>query len=148
MADLSKLLRAPADELKSPLIPVGTWHGRIKSVRFKEARTDKNDNEYIPVMFAISLVSPGPDVDPVEARALNGQLDGETLFYRENLYRNSDLIKLRNLLESLGVPSAGRTLPEMANEARNLDCQVEVEHEQYDGETVNTVRRIYAPKTP
>ncbi len=146
MADLNKLLGASADELKAVLIPVGTWHGTLKSVKFKDSKTDKNGDEYIPVLFALSLTEPFPDVDPTEVSALNGQIEDETLFYRENLYRQSDFIKLRNRLEALGVPSRGRTVPEMAAEAKNVACVVEVEHEKYEGEDTNAVRKVYAPE--
>lgn len=120
--DFSHLLAAKADDVKRPPVkPAGTYHAIISGYEFGKSK----DKGTPFVMLKFNNVTPGPDIDPSALVAPDGEpIDlskwtpstrGLTNFY---ITENS-LFRLKEFMEGLGIPSAGRSLNEMLPDIRN-----------------------------
>jgi len=146
MADLSTLLGSSWEDVDIPEVPEGTWKGELVRIAIDdEDREDRKGRTYRMVRFSIRPREPQEDVDPNEAQAfLEADPDGETIVTRRDfIYGKRDLNRVRHMLEQIGIPLEGRNIGETIDEYDGgFEVLVEVEHEEYEGETRAQARAI------
>lgn len=115
--DFSSLLSKPADDIKRPpALPAGSYFGIIDKHELGESREKKTPF----VSYTVKLTGEfGEDVsaDDVSDIEINKRV------MRKDFYLTEDALwRLKEFLESCGIPSAGRSLGEMIPEA--VQCRV------------------------
>lgn len=154
MPNVSHLLSVPLDDpsLQIPLCPVGTWKGELIKITYNdkdadgEPRVDKNGDQYALVRLVVRPEEPTEDVDKREAKAwLDAGGPSETvLSLTEFLRGKRSTSRIGKLLASLGVPVAGRSLRDVAEQYKGgVPCHFEVEHGEYQGEPTEDIAAIY-----
>lgn len=120
MVDFSVLLSKPADDIKRPpALPAGTYKGKITTHRFDESSEKKTPYVRFDVKFT------GEHLEDVDAADVEG-IDIAKRTLSKDYYLTEDAIyRLKEMLESLGIPSAGRSIGEMIPEA--VGCEVLME---------------------
>jgi hypothetical protein len=110
--DFKSLLSTPVESAERPKPrPAGTYTGVIEKFQF-----DKSKNKLTPfVRFSVAAVSPGDGIDQ-QALQEAGPLD-KWKPHRDYYLTNDALYRLRELIESCGIPTKGRsfnaTIPEL-----------------------------------
>ncbi len=145
--DLNDLLNTPVSDLEIPTCPEGVYRARIISARLDEPRVSKAGNEYQMAVLVFQPVE-AIDADPaaVEEFKAKGGFEDARLYHRRFVSRRREVLGLVRALQSLGVPTEGRTLPEVLGEAANggYEARIEVRHEDYNGETRERVESFGA----
>lgn len=120
MVDFSKLLSKPMDEIKKPpAVPVGTYTGVITAREFGESANKKTPQ----VTFQIKLTGATDDVDVAELEGVD--FSKKTL--RKIYYLTDDATyRLKDLAESCGIPTSGRSLAEPIEDLINMPVLVGV----------------------
>lgn len=119
MTDFSNLLSVKADDIKRPPIkPAGTYHAMI--LGYEMGRSSQKKTPY--VRFGFGGLQPGADIDPASCVDSDGApIDFSKWKPNIDFFLTPDSVyRLKEFLESLGIPSAGRELREMIPESRNL----------------------------
>mgnify|MGYP000110663499 CR=1 FL=1 len=121
MVDFSALLSKPADEIKRPpALPAGTYKGIIKTHKFDESSEKKTPYVRFDVKFT------GEFLEDVDANDVEG-IDIAKRTLSKDYYLTEDAIyRLKEMLESLGIPSAGRSIGEMIPEAIEAEVLMEI----------------------
>lgn len=119
--DFAKLLSKPLDDVKKPPAwPAGTYLGVISAFKFDDA--NKNNTPY--VRFTVKVTAAGPGLEPSELEGIDLTKGRE---FRKDFYMTDDADwRLKEFIESLGVPTAGRTFAETVPECVNGQVQLEV----------------------
>lgn len=155
MPNVAHLLNVALDDpsLQIPLCPVGTWRGELVKVAFRDTDsdgnvlTDKNGDEYAIVRLLCRPEQPAEDVDRKEAKAwLDAGAAAETILDHATFIRGKrSMARAGQLLASLGVPTAGRSLKDVAEQYRGgVPVHFEVTHRTDDkGEDREDIAAIY-----
>ena len=147
MADLATLLDATSDDLKRPVVPVGTWKAASVSARLTPSKKpDKNGRDYFRGTILIGdLAEPQDDVLPDEVAAAGESLRGELFENTMFIYNKADMRRFGNVLTGLGVPDNGMSVKDRAAKLKEIRPEVlaEFESETYEGETRSKVTRVY-----
>lgn len=111
--DFKSLLSKPADTVERPKpLPAGTYHGMIGAYKFDESKNKKTPY----VRFDLKVHRAGSDVDP---EAVNG-IDLSKKNLRRDYYLTDDaLYRLKDLIESCGISTTGRSFNELIPELLN-----------------------------
>lgn len=119
--DFSTLLSKPADEVKRPpALPAGSYFGVIEKHAFDESREKKTPY----VSYTVKLT--GEYGDDVDAEGVEG-IDIAKRTMRKDFYLTEDALwRLKEFIESCGVPSVGRSLGEIIPEVVNCRVLCEV----------------------
>lgn len=113
MPDFGTLLSKPLDDVKKPApLPAGTYHGRVLSYEPMESREKKTPY----IRFHIAVSHAGDDIDP---ELITG-VDLTKRQLRRDYFLTPDAEwRLKEFIQSCGVPTTGRsfneTLPELQN---------------------------------
>lgn len=148
MSNTSTILSTPMTSLDDPIVPAGTWTGKIKGGKLGEPKvSERSGDEYRRASIAIQLVEPGHDVDAAEAAA--GNFVGETVFFEAYLKSDRDAKQLLRTLKSLGAEiemgkAADQTVEETLKTIRGLTVYAEVSNEMYNNRVQTKVKKIYA----
>lgn len=120
MADFRTLLRKPMDEVKAqPVLPAGTYHGRIVSYELGESSRKRTPF----VRYHVALTGAGDDVDPADLEGIS--LTDKKL--RTDFFITDDAtFRLKQFLESDGSSLAGRSLGECIGDVVNGNVLVAV----------------------
>lgn len=138
--------------LQIPLCPVGTWRGELVKITYSDKdrdgvpRVDKNGDEFAMVRLICRPEAPTEDVDKREAKAfLEAGGPAETILSRSEFVRGKRSVsRVHQLLKSLGVPVAGRSIAAVAEEYRGgVPVHFEVSHGEYNGEPTEDIEAIY-----
>ena len=134
MVDFKSLLQSPADSISAPkALPAGSYNGTIVGHEFGESAQKKT-----PYVRYQLKVSSGIDIDPADLTGID--MSKKTL--RKDFYLTQDAAyRLKDFLESVGVPTKGRSLGECIPDAQSSSVIVEVTQRQsQDGkDTYNDV---------
>ncbi len=119
--DFAKLLSKPLDDVKKPPAwPAGTYLGHVSKFEFG----DQNKNNTPYARFTIHVTSAGPGLEPAELEGIDFQKGRD---FRKDFYLSDDAEwRLKEFIESCGVPTAGRTFAETVPECANAQVQIEV----------------------
>jgi len=132
MAVLFKeLLNKPADTIEKPkALPAGTYIGAITKYEFGESKEKKTP--FVRFIFAVH--SAGEDVDPDSLVGVD--LSKKTL--RRDFYLTDDaLYRVKELMESCGHSTTGRTLGEIMPDMNGTQVMLEVtQRSSQDGSEV------------
>jgi|SRR6516165_6852787 hypothetical protein len=119
MPNFSHLLDKPIDSVKRPPVkPPGTYFGNIESYKFDESKNEKTPY----VRFTFNNLQPGPDIHPDQLK----DQDGESIDFsrwkptRDFYLTENALYRLKEFLESLRVPTSGRSFTETIPESKGL----------------------------
>ena len=138
MADFKSLLSRPVDDVKKPLaLPVGTFYGMIKNYELGESKQKKTPY----VRFNFTLTGPGEDIDAADIEGID--LSKKAL--RTDFYITPDSeYRLKDFIESLGLPTAGRTFFELLPDCISRDVVLDVtQRSNEDGsEMFNDVAKV------
>ena len=110
--DFKTLLSTPVESAERPKPrPAGTYNGVIEKFQF-----DKSRQKLTPyVRFSLTAISPGPGIDQVALQDA-GPID-KWKPHRDYYLTNDALYRLRELIESCGISTSGRsfneTIPEL-----------------------------------
>lgn len=139
--------------LQIPLCPVGTWRGELVKIAYRDTDsdgnplTDKNGDEYAMVRLLARPEQPTEDVDKKEAKAfVDAGGPAETIIARAEFIRGKRSVsRVYQLLKTLGVPVAGRSIDAVAEEYKGgVPCHFEVEHRtDNNGEPREDIAAIY-----
>ena len=136
--DFKALLGQNLDEVKKPkAIPAGTWFGVVRKHEF--ALSKEKQTPY--VRFTFGLTGPGEDIAP---ETLDG-LEFSTKTLSRTFFITPDAqYRLKEFLESIGIPTSGRTFAETIPEALNKSVMLEVtQRSSQDGsEIYNDVGKV------
>lgn len=155
MPNVAHLLQTPMDDpsLQIPLCPVGTWRGELVKIAYRDANgegeplVDKNGDEYAMVRLLCRPGQPTEDVDKREAKAfVEAGGPEETIVDHAVFIRGKRSVsRVHQLLTSLGVPVAGRSVAAVAEEYKGgVPVHFEVEYRQdNNGEDRETIANIY-----
>lgn len=125
--DFSKLLSKPMDSVEKPKpLPAGTFLGVISKYEFGESKDKKTPY----VRFFLNLTGPGPDI---EASSVEGIDFSKKQLRRDYFLTDDAMYRLKDLLQSVGIPTAGRTFDESIPDT--LNCQVIIEVTQRNNPT-------------
>lgn len=117
--DFSNLLSQPMDNIKKPPVkPAGTYHATIAEHKF--GKSAKKGTPF--VQFDFTGVQPGEDVDPEQLKDEDGApIDLSKWKPNIQFYLTTDsAFRLKDFIESLKIPSKGRSLNETIPETRGL----------------------------
>lgn len=111
--NFNHLLSKPADDVKRPpLLPAGTYHGRVSSHKFDESANKKTPY----CRYQIDIQSAGADIEP----SMMDGIDLSKRQLRKDFYLTDDALwRLKDFLVSCGIPSHGRSMAEMVPDAIN-----------------------------
>lgn len=155
MPNVAHLLQTAMDDpsLQIPLCPVGTWRGELVKIAYRDTNSDgetlvdKNGDEYAMVRLLVRPEQPTEDVDKKEAKAfVEAGGPSETIISRSEFIRGKrSVARVHQLLKTLGVPVAGRSIAAVAEEYKGgVPCHFEVEIRQdNNGEDREDVAAIY-----
>lgn len=120
--DFSKLLSKPLDSVEKPKpLPVGTYLGIINKYEFGESKEKKTPY----VRFHFQVTGAGEDVDADELAAAAPDLSKKQL--RRDYYLTDDaMYRLKELFESTGVQTAGRSFAEAIPDLLNVPVHIAV----------------------
>jgi hypothetical protein len=117
--NFSHLLDKPVDSVKRPPVkPAGTYYANIESFKFDESKNEKTPY----VRFTFNNLQPGPDIHPDQLK----DTDGEDIEFskwkpwRDFYLTENALYRLREFLESLSIPTNGRSFNSTIPETRGL----------------------------
>lgn len=119
--DLVKLLSKLLDDVKRPSAwPAGTYLGTISKFEFGD--NNKNNTPY--ARFTVKVTAAGPGLEPSELEGIDLTKGRE---FRKDFYLTEDADwRLKEFIESVGVPTAGRTFAETVPECANAQVQLEI----------------------
>lgn len=119
--DFAKLLSKPLDDVKKPPAwPAGTYLGVVSKYEFG----DQNQNKTPYARFHIKITGPGPGLEESELEGIDLTKGRE---FRKDFYLTEEADwRLKAFIESLGVPTQGRTFAETVPECANGQVQVEI----------------------
>lgn len=119
--DFAKLLSKPLDDVKKPPAwPAGTYLGRVTKFEFG----DQNKNNTPYARFFIKVTVAGPGLEAEEVVGIDFTKGRE---FRKDFYLSEDAEwRLKEFIESCGVPTQGRTFAETVPECANAQVQIEV----------------------
>jgi hypothetical protein len=119
--DFAKLLSKPLDDVKKPPAwPAGTYLGHV--ARFEFGDQNKNSTPY--ARFHIKVTSAGPGLEPSELEGIDFTKGRE---FRKDFYLTEEADwRLKEFIESCGVPTTGRTFAETVPECANAQVQLEI----------------------
>lgn len=119
--DFAKLLSKPLDDVKRPPAwPAGTYLGTI--VKFEFGDANKNSTPY--ARFTVKVTAAGPGLEPSELEGIDLTKGRE---FRKDFYLTEDADwRLKEFIESVGVPTQGRTFAETVPECANAQVQLEI----------------------
>lgn len=134
--DFSNLLNTKVDDIKAPpVLPEGTYKGLITKYDLRESAQKKTPG----VQFHVQLREAGKDVDKEAFEAL-GPVDlSKKTVYVDYWLTEESLIRVKQMLQSLGISTTGRTLGAAFEDTRMLECLVSIEKEM-DREDPTIVR--------
>jgi hypothetical protein len=144
MVDFNALLSKPAEEFRRPpSLPAGSYFGTITEYKFDQTR--EKQTPY--VRFTFKNLEAGPDIDSDDLQGIDvAKRSMSTDFY----ITEDALFRLREFLESLGIPASGRTLTEMIPESVGMSVQLDIvaEMDRRDPEAPprNNVRKVTGRK--
>ena len=155
MPNVSHLLNVATDDpsLTVPRIPEGTWRGELKRLvvvdKDKDGNdlTDKNGDAYTMVRLLCVPATPEQDVDKKSAEAFikaDGPNEVGLMSMMQFVRRKRDVLKINQILDSLGVPRKGRTLNQIAKEFKGgIPCLFEVVHRDTEDRENEDIVAIY-----
>lgn len=118
--NFKELLSRPVESAERPPVkPAGTYHGVIKEYKFDESRDKKTPF----VRFVFSSLTPGADIHPSQLvnPKTGDQIDLSKWAPYKDFYLTEDaLYRLREFLQSLGIPIAGRQFDETIPESKGM----------------------------
>lgn len=131
------LLSKPADEVKRPQAkPAGTYFGTISDYKFDESKKQKTPY----VRFTVKNITPGEDVDQsaLAGTPETGPIDLTKWSPNRDFYLTDDaLYRLKDLLESCGIDTKGRSFAELIPELKGKPVQLSVtQRPSEDGTTL------------
>jgi hypothetical protein len=120
MPDFSSLLSKPVDDIKRPAsLPAGTYFGTVKNFEVGESQEKKTPF----VRFNFTLTHAGPDIDPADM----AEVDLSKKQLRQDYYITPDAeYRLKEFLESMKIPSKGRTFQSMLPDAISQPVMLDV----------------------
>lgn len=120
MVDFNALLARPLDDVKRPpVLPIGTYYGIINKYEYKESSAKKTPY----VQFTINQIEPGEDIAPEDLEGID--FSKRTQF--ADFYITPDAEwRLKELIESLGVSTSGRSFGETIPECQGLAVQMDI----------------------
>lgn len=117
--NFSHLLEVPVNSVKRPPTkPAGTYYGVVMSYKFDESKKERTPF----VRFTFGNLQPGSDITPEQLRTVDGEeIDLSKWQPHTDYYLTQNaLYRLREFLESLGIPIDGRSFSETIPETKNL----------------------------
>jgi len=138
MVDFKSLLSRPTDDIKKPLaLPAGTYYAMIKGYELGESKQKKTPF----VRFNFTLTGPGEDISPEDLEGVDlGKKALRTDFY---LTPDSEY-RLKDFIESIGIPTQGRTFFELLPECASKDVLLDVTQRNSDdgADVFNDVAKV------
>lgn len=119
--DFAKLLSKPLDDVKKPPAwPAGTYLGVVSKHEFGD--NNKNSTPYARI--TIKVTQAGPGLEPSELEGIDLTKGRE---FRKDFYLTEDADwRLKEFIESCGIPTTGRTFAETVPELLNAQVQLEI----------------------
>jgi hypothetical protein len=125
--NFNDLLSRPVDSAKKPPTkPAGTYSATIQGYKF-----DVSPKQKTPfVRFTLNNLSPGEDIPPENCRDEDGNpIDFSKWTPTRDFYLTDDAIyRLKDLLQSLGIPTDGRSFGETIPETKGMPVMIQVVH--------------------
>ena len=140
--DFKTLLSKPADSVERPKpLPAGTYHGLITSYKYDESQQKKTP--YVRLNLVTHRA--GEDVD---AELLNGVDLSKKQLRRDYFLTDDAMFRLKDLIESCGVQTTGRSMGELVPELLNKAVIISVvQRPSQDGsELYNDVKELAGEK--
>lgn len=127
--NFQSLLSKPIDEVKKPVAkPPGTYFGVVKEFKFEESKKQKTPY----VRFNVHNITPGEDVD----QALLEGIDLSKWTPNRDFYLTDDaLYRLKDMLESCKINTAGRNFGETIPEMKGMPVMLTVTQRPSDDGT-------------
>jgi hypothetical protein len=125
--NFNELLSRPVDSAKKPpLRPAGTYTAIISGYKFEESK--KNKTPY--VRFTLNNLQPGSGIPPENCRDEEGAPMDFTKWtpHRDYFLTDDSIYRLREFMETLGIPTAGRSFSETIPEMKGQAVLAEVVH--------------------
>lgn len=118
--DFAKLLSKPLDDVKKPPPwPAGTYLGVVSRTEFGESQ---KGTPY--ARFHCKVTSAGPGLEASDLEGIDITKGRE---FRKDFYLTEEADwRLKEFIESCGVPTTGRTFGETVPECVNAQVQIEV----------------------
>ena len=119
--DFAKLLSKPLNDVKKPPAwPAGTYLGHVARFEFG----DDNQNKTPYARFHIKVTAAGPGLEASELEGIDLTKGRE---FRKDFYMTEEADwRLKEFIESCGVPTTGRTFGETVPECANAQVQIEI----------------------
>jgi len=146
--DLSELLTLPSEEVPEDTpLPEGYYVFRTGRGKLTEPATDKNGREYVRAVFPLFPQEAVTESIKAEFEEWVDAND-RPVMHSEFVAATSDVRKLFRIFSAAGVPTSGRSLPEVLEELKDgYQLYGQVKHREYDGRIMEDVSDLAAVKS-
>lgn len=136
--DFKALLSKPTDTIERPLPwPAGTYFGIVKGYELVESKQKKTPG----VQYNFTITGAGPDIPQDDLEGI----DLSKRAFRTTFWLTPDSeYRLKEFIQSLGIPTAGRTFGELLPECNSQEVVLEITQRNSDDgtEIFNDVNKV------